>query len=111
MDILATVKDVMEAPSCCAELKEACQKYLDAVGTDAQADAAAALVAELEEDVCSIDDVYALFTSEQGAEIFGAEAAAAMAKQAEDVKAAGGDTCFCPACTAGKKVLENKDLL
>jgi len=34
-----------------------------------------------------------------------------MLKKAQEVKAAGGDTCFCPACTNGKFVLDHQDLL
>ena len=34
-----------------------------------------------------------------------------MLKKGQEVKAAGGDTCFCPACTNGKFVLDHQDLL
>ena len=36
---------------------------------------------------------------------------ASVGKADEKVKAAGGDTCFCPACTNGKFVLDHQDLL
>lgn len=32
-----TVQAIMKAPSCCSELKEACQAWLDAEGTDKEA--------------------------------------------------------------------------
>lgn len=107
-EVIAKVKDVVNAPSCYAGLKEAAEKYLAAVGTAEEKSAAASLVAELEADVQSIDEVIPFFGSDMAKEIFGAEQAANMLAMAQDVKAKGGDTCFCPACTAGKAVLDNK---
>ena len=110
-EVLGKVKEVMEAESCCAELKAVCQEYLSAVGTPKQAGATKDLVAELEEDVQTIDAVLELFSSKKGAEIFGVDNAKQLATKAKEVKAAGGKYCFCPACTAGSIVLENKGLL
>ena len=61
---------------------------------------------ELKEDVASIDDLMAFVGSARGAQILGKEAAASMLAQAKKVKAAGGKYCFCPACTAGKAILD-----
>lgn len=69
------------------------------------------LIAALNECVESIDDVLPFFASDKAKELFGEEQAAAMLKKAQEVKAAGGDTCFCPACTNGKFVLDHQDLL
>ena len=69
------------------------------------------LIAELEEDVQSIDDTLAFFCSDAAKEIFGAETAANMAETARKVKASGEKICFCPACTAGKAILDNKEAL
>ena len=110
-EILSKVKEVMEAQSCCAELKECCQKYLDSVDTSKQAETAKKLVEELEADVQTIDAVLALFSSETGEKIFGADTAKQLAETARKVKAEGGKYCFCPACTAGKIILDNKALL
>ena len=62
---IAKVQEMIDAPSCCADLKEAGKAYLAAVGTDKEAEAQAALVAEMKEDVCAIDDVMAFFASER----------------------------------------------
>ena len=43
--------------------------------------------------------------------MLGREKAAAMLAQAREVKAKGGKWCFCPACTAGRKILENASSL
>ena len=109
--ILAKVKEVMEAYSCCAELKDACAKYLDAVGTAGQKEAADLLVAELKEDVQPLEDTLQFFDSPAGAAVFGADKAAEMAATARTKLAAGEKICFCPACQAGHAVLENQAAL
>ena len=79
--------------------------------TDAEKEASAKLVAELEEDVCDLDDVIVFFESEHGAQVLGAEAAAAMAKAAHSAKDAGETVCICPACQAGAAILVDKEYL
>lgn len=100
-------KELIAAPSCCEEAKAAGQAFLAAAGTDAEDAAAKALVKELEEDVCSIDSLIELASSEAGRQIFGdgAEAAAEAAKKA---KAEGERYCTCDACQAGAKILAKK---
>lgn len=106
--IIEKVKEAIEAPSCCAGLKAAGEKYLEAVGTDAEAEAAKALVAELEADVNKIEDSIAFFKSDMGAQVFG-DQRDGMVKAFEEAQAAGEDTCLCPACQAGKALLGMKD--
>ena len=86
--IVEKVKEVLAAPSCCPELKDAAQKYLAALDTADEKAAGKILIAELEEDV-----------------------AANMAETARKVKATGAKICFCPACTAGKAILDHKETL
>ena len=50
-EIIQTVKTMIAAPSCCQELKDAGQKWLDAVGTAGEAAAWNALLAEAREDI------------------------------------------------------------
>lgn len=102
-----TVKEMIAAPSCCKELKDAGQNYLNALGTDAEKTAAAALLQEIREDVCTLDQTIPFFESELGTQIFGAERAKAMAAHAREIKAQGAKWCDCPACAAGVKILEN----
>jgi len=109
--IVEKVKEVLAAPSCCPELKEAAQKYLDALDTEDEKAAGKLLIAELEEDVQDIDTVLAFFSSEEGKAYFGEKTAADMAETAKKVKAAGGKICFCPACMAGQAILEKKAVL
>ena len=102
----ALVKEIIAASSCCAELKAAGEKWLASVGTDGQKAAAEALLAELKEDVSSVDDVIRFFGSDAGKGYFGAEKAAELLKIAQDAKAAGGKYCICDACQKGAKLLE-----
>lgn len=109
--IIENVKAVIAAPSCCSELRSIAEEWLNAVDTDTEKEVSAKLIAELEEDVCSLDDVLIFFESEQGAQILGAEAAAANAEAARKAKEAGEKVCICPACQAGAAILVDKEYL
>ena len=104
--VLKEVQALIASPSVYSGLKELAQAWLQAEGTADEAAATEKLVAELKADVQSIDTVLAIFDSPAGTKVFGAEQAAALTAQAKKVKAEGGQYCFCPACTAGKAVLD-----
>lgn len=108
-EVLAKVKELIAAPTCCAELKTVAQEYLAAVGSANEKVAGKKLITELEEDVETIDELMEFLSSERGAQILGKDAATSMLAQAKKVKADGGKYCFCPACTAGKAILDMKD--
>lgn len=102
------VQEMISAPSCCADLKEAGQAWLDAVGTDKEAAATRNLLAEIEEDITPIDGLIAFASSETGIQVFGEQRAADMLAHAKEIKANGALYCDCPACAAA---LEVKNLL
>jgi hypothetical protein len=102
------VKALLAAPSCCQEAKDAGQNWLDAVGTEKEKEAAAKLIAELEQDVVPIEGLIAFAGSEMGEKTFGKEMAAQLVQHAKEVQAAGGKYCDCPACQAGLAILEKK---
>ena len=102
-------KELIDAPTCCAEAREAVQKWLDAVGTDEEAKLAKIMIAELEEDIMPIDNLIAFADSEAGAQVFGAEKAVQVKAQAEEIKASGAKYCDCPACAAVEAILAKKD--
>lgn len=104
-EFIEIVKNMIAAPSCCQELKDAGQKWLDAVGTAGEAAAWDALLKEAREDICTMEHALAFFESEMGTKIFGAEKAKALAAHARDVIAKGGKWCDCPACAACAKIL------
>ena len=110
-DIIEKVKDLIAAPSCYAPLKALAEEWLKAVDTADEKEMSKKLVAELEKDVQTIDEVIEIFSSEAGQKAVGAEAAASMVAHFKEVKAAGGKWCDCPACKAGRAILDNKELI
>lgn len=101
-------KELMAAPSCSQEAKEAAKAWLDAVGTDKEAEQTKAYLAELEADIMPVDKLIAFAESEGGAKVFG-EKAKAVAEHGREIKAAGGKYCDCPACAAVEAILSKKD--
>lgn len=108
-ELIETAKAMIAAPSCCQDLKTIAQAWIDAVGTAGEKAAADALLAELKEDVCTIDEVIPFFESSVAVRYFGEEKAKELAALAHKVEADGGKWCFCDACAAGAKLLENAE--
>ena len=52
--MIGKVKALINAPSCCAEAKEAANKWLEAVNTEKQDEAAKALIEEIAADIIPI---------------------------------------------------------
>ena len=100
-------KELMAAPSCSQEAKDAAQAWLDAVGTDSEAEETRKYLAELEEDIVTVDGLIAFAKSEAGAKVFGADAPGVV-KHGEEIKAAGAKYCDCPACAAVEAILSKK---
>ena len=103
-------KELIAAPSCSAEAKEAAQAWLAAVGTDKQAEETKKFIAEMEEDIIPIDGLIAFAESDAGAKVFG-DKAKVIAEHAQDIKAKGAKYCDCPACAAVEAILSKKDEL
>ena len=110
-DIIEKVKDLIAAPSCYAPLKALAEEWLKAVGTPEEKALSAKLVAELEKDVQKAADCLAFFDSEAGRKAVGEEFAANMAKHFKELVDAGEVWCDCPACKAGRAILDNKELI
>ncbi len=102
--------ELMDAFSCCSEAKAAAQAWLDAIGTDAQAEETVKYISEIEEDIMPIDTLISFADSDAGAQVFG-DHAADVAAHAREIKAAGAKYCDCPACKAIEEILEKKELL
>ena len=106
-ELLRTVETLIAAPSCCPELREAGRRYLSAVGSADERTAADALLREIREDLCTLDQTIPFFESEAAVGIFGAERARALAAHAREIRAKGAKWCDCAACAACVKILEN----
>ena len=104
-------RELISAPSCSREAKEAAQNWLDAVGTPAQKTQTQKYLAELEADVVPIDQLIQFAGSVEGREYFGADTAARIESHAREIKAAGAKYCDCPACQAAVAILEKRQEL
>lgn len=101
---------LIDAPTCSAETKEAAKAWLNAIGTEKEAEETKKYIAELEEDIMPIDTLINFAESDGGAQVFGPEAKN-VAAHAKEIKAAGAKFCDCPACIAVEDILEKKDLI
>ena len=110
-EIIEKVKNLIAAPSCCAPLKALAEEWLKAEGTADEKEMSKKLVAELEADVQKAADCLAFFDSEAGRAKVGAEFAANMAKHFKELVDAGEVWCDCPACKAGRAILDNRELI
>ena len=104
-EVIKETKNLIAAPSCCQEAKEAANAWLDAVGTENEEAETKKYIAELEEDIIPIDGLIAFAGSEAGAGVFGAEKAKEVEAHAKEIKAAGAKYCDCPACSAVEAIL------
>ena len=103
------VEKLLKAESLCPEGQEAVKAYLKAYGTAEEKSKAEALVKELKEDICGIDDLIHLTGTDLGKQTFGEEGAKKTLKAAKEAK--GEDTCLCAACQGAKVILENEKAL
>lgn len=103
-------RELIQAATCSAEAKAAAQAWLDAAGTDREAEETKRYIAELEADIVTAEGLEAFAESEAGAKVFGAEAKN-VAAHAREIRAAGAKYCDCPACAAVAAILEKKDEL
>ena len=119
MDMTPDVKDwmkglvteIVNAPSCCAELKPVAEEWLKKCDTDELMVVTKKLLDELKLDVNTIDQTIAFTESDAAKDMFGAEKAAEMKKQFEKAKADGEEYCICPACKPGAVLLIHEEFL
>ena len=108
--LIEKIKAMAAAPSCCPELTAAIQVYFDALGTDKEKSAAESLLAEIKEDITTVEDLVAFAHSDRAKEIFG-EAQKNFAAHADELKANGAKYCDCGACAPALVILNNKEIL
>ena len=101
-------KELIDAPTCSQEAREAAKAWLDAVGTDKEQEETQKYIAELEQDIVTVDGLIAFAESEAGAGVFG-EKAPEVAAHGREIKAAGAKYCDCPACAAVEAILSKKE--
>ena len=79
--VIEKTHELMNAASCSSEAKAAAQSWLDAVGTEQEADETKKYIAELAKNITA---------------------------HAEEIKLAGAEYCDCPACAAVAEILARK---
>jgi hypothetical protein len=102
------VKILVESSHTCKELMAVCKDWQAAEGTDKEAEALKALVAEAEVDVMDLDHAIAIVSSEGGKRHFGEAVAKKLYDEAMIRKNRGEVWCFCDACVAAKKIADKK---
>lgn len=108
-EISEKTRRLIEAPTCSRETKEAACRWLEAVGTDREAEETKLYIEELEEDIMPIEKLIAFAGSSAGSEYFGKTKAAEIAAHAKEIKAAGAKYCDCPACYIAEEILLKKE--
>lgn len=107
--VIQKLDEMASIPYCCEEAKTAAADWKATLGTEGEAKQTEKLLAELEEDLLTIDELIAFAGSEAGVEVFGGEERAKKEiSRAQERKAAGAKYCDCPACAAALAVLEKK---
>ena len=107
--IAEKTKELMEAPMTCQELKDRAQSWLNAVGTENEAEETKRFIAELEADIMPIDTLIQFAGSDHGKQYFGEEVSNGIVNHAEEIKASGAKYCDCPACSAAAAILDKKE--
>lgn len=101
-------QELMDAATCSQEAKDAAKAWLDAVGTESEQEETKKYLAELKEDIVTVEALIALAESEMGAKIFG-DAAKDVAAHGKEIQAAGAVYCDCPACQAVEAILQKEE--
>lgn len=107
--VIKKSKELIEAPTCSKEARTAAQNWINAAGTENEAEETKKYLAELEADIVPIDGLIGLAESEAGVQIFGEQKSKEVAAHAREIKAAGAKFCDCPACAVVGEILGKKD--
>ena len=108
--VVEKTHELIDAPTCSSEAREAAKAWLDALGTDAEVPETKKYI-DVEADIMPIDTLISFAESEGGSQCFGADATKNIAAHAKEIKAAGAKYCDCPACVAVAAILEKKESL
>lgn len=107
--VIAKTHELINAPSCSKEAKNAAQNWLNAIGTDQQTLETQKYITELEADIMPIDGLIDFAKSPIGIQIFGEDKAKKVLAHAQEIKAQGAIYCDCPACKAVAAILSKKE--
>ena len=92
---------------CYAPLKEAAEEWLKQVGTNEEKEATDRMIPLLNDGIATVDEMLALFGSDEGKTKFGEELAGQIYTHAKDLQAKGEKYCDCDACKIALSILED----
>ena len=102
------VQALLDAPQSNPKVKEFAQFWLDAEGTEKQAELTKQLVSVAEQNIALIDETIGFAGSELAVQILGEEGATNLLQHAKSIKAQGAEFCDCPGCVATKNMIDLK---
>ena len=102
------VQALLDAPSSNPTVKEFAQSWLDAEGTEKQAELTKQLVSVAEQNIALIDETIGFAGSELAVQILGEEGATNLLQHAKDIKVEGAEFCDCAACVAAQNIIDLK---
>lgn len=108
-DVVEQTQALLQAETCCQDLKNAANSWLNAIGTDSEAEETKKYLQELEEDIMPIDQLIAFASSDNGKGYFGEELAAQIVSHSTEMKEKGDKYCDCPACVIVGNILSKKE--
>lgn len=104
--VIEKTKELVAAQSCFGELKDLANAWLDSVDKADEKEKFDKYIEYLKGSVSPIDACIGFLKSDFGKQVYGDKITEVLSA-AEAAKKAGEDTCICPACQAGKAILNN----
>ena len=102
------VQALLDAPQSNPTVKEFAQSWLDAEGTEKQAELTKQLVSVAEQNIALIDETIGFAGSELATQILGEDGAGNLLHHAKEIKAQGAEVCDGPGCVAAKNIIDLK---
>jgi hypothetical protein len=104
--VIEKTKELIAAQSCFGELKDLANAWLDSVDKPDEKEKFHKYIEYLKGSVSPIDACINFLKSDIGKQVYGDKISDVL-RAAETAKASGEDTCICPACQAGKAILND----
>ena len=104
--VIEKTKDLVAAQSCFGELKDLANAWLSSVDKPDEKEKFDKYIEYLKGSVSSIDACIEFLKSDFGKQVYGDKINEVL-NAAETAKKGGENTCICPACQAGKAILES----
>ena len=109
--LINKVRAMAVAKTCRPELKRQAQKYFIALGKPGEKFAAENLIAEIEKDITTIDELTTFARSARAIQILGKENAKKLLAHVDKLNASGAEYCDCAACANAAVILKHKEIL